>query len=326
MKRGRKGESTTFGACLQGAHGECPGDGCACTCHLIKAPKILTVDAHVDLLWILSGFALQKAPTITHRRMQFGGLDRVTLALYIAQHWQDQLGEAKTWAAIEKQLKIAQNQLPDQFIALEGGACLGRDPIQLMIRLKQLIDAKIKYFTLCHNENNLLCGSSSDAHASEMGLTRLGREVIDDLEDANVLVDVSHASDKTLEDVLYYATHPLIASHSGCREMLDNVRNLSDTQIKHIASFGGMVCIPFARRMVRTLEGVAEHVDHVCQVTGTVLRVGIGSDLDGAVMVEGVAGPENWSDVVIDQLDRWNYTDEQILQIAGGNLLRLYGE
>src|SRR3990167_8776203 len=286
--------------------------------------KPLTCDAHIDLLWILSGLAKQTRPTVDAQRMQFGGLDKMVLALYVADHVQKRLGEGDTWKEVLLQMQKAKSFFPEHYIALEGGSALGRDPVRLTSRFRDLAKAGIKYFTLMHNEDNLFGGSATDV--TQMGLTRLGREMVENCDDEGVMVDVSHASDRTTDDILAMWTgKPIIASHSGCRAVNSHIRNLLNSQIVRIGMTEGIVCIPFAQKFVSNIEGVADHVDHVVQLTGSVLRVGIGSDLDGAVMVEGCRGAEDWSKVVIDSLSKKGYSDNQIRMIAGGNLLRLFG-
>lgn len=288
--------------------------------------RLVTIDAHVDVLWVVSGLALQQHPTVTSERMQFGGLDRAIMALYLSDDWQDRLGDEDTWTLIEEQIEVAQRDYPEHLLALEGGRCLGKDPVRVQSRLHKLAKERhIRYLTLVHNSTNALAGSSSDTAGRRQGLTQLGYDTVEDCEDYGVLVDVSHSSDATVADVLALARKPVIASHSGCRALVNHPRNLTDMQINGIAGTGGMVCVPFARKFVATKAGVAAHVDHICQVTGTISRVGIGSDLDGAQMVDGVRGAEDWSAVVVDELSRRGMSDEQIAKVAGGNLLKLLG-
>ena len=287
--------------------------------------KPITCDAHCDALWIKSGYALrQSPPTVDPLRMKFGGLDRVVLALYMSDQWQDSLGDTKTWEAIQKQILNARMAFPGQFIALEGGRCLGKDPIIAHIRLRQLAKDGIKYLTLTHNSNNALAGSSTAK--TKQGLTKLGYDIMEECEFSGIFVDVSHASDETFAEVAATSSKPVIASHSGCKSILRHPRNLTDTQLLHISLTNGIVGVPFVKKFVGTLDGVAQHVDHICQVTGAVKHVCIGSDLDGAEMVEGVHGAQDWSKVVLDGLSLRGFTDEAIMQIAGGNLMRLFGE
>ena len=287
--------------------------------------KPLTADAHSDPLWLLSGYAKQQAPpTVNAVRMKFGGLDRVTLALYLSDPTVERIGPIKAWEAILHQAHIAEQSYKGQFLALEGGSVLGYDPVTVIARVQEMAKLGIKYLTLVHNTNNQMAGSATDS--VPLGLSRLGFEVMEECEDQGILVDVSHASDRTLAEILPYSKRPIIASHSGCRAVTNQTRNLTDQQTPHNSMTKGMVCVPFARKFVHSIDGVGAHIDHVCQVTGSVDYVGVGSDLDGAVMVAGVTGSEDWSKVVIDSLVRRGFNDEAIRAIAGGNLLKLFGE
>lgn len=279
-----------------------------------------TCDAHVDVLFVLSGHGLQTIPTITEERCQFGGLDRMILALYLGENTQDELGDEGSWKEIAAQVAMAASKFPEHYIAMEGGRCLGKDP---MPRLEELAREGIKYLTLTHKRSHSwasACGLQGD-----VGLRPLGVQVIKRCEELGVLVDVSHCSDLTISDVLFHSRKPVIASHSGCRTVLPVPRNLEDAFIKGIAATGGIVHVPFARMMVGSMAGIIQHIDYICQLLGSAMHVGIGSDLDGAVMPAGINGPEDWSTVVIGQLSKRGYTAEQIGLIAGGNTLRLLG-
>ena len=316
-----KGRASVFdGACLLGDHEKCPGT-CDCKCHA----KVLTLDAHIDTLWMLSGHSIRVTPPVVDlERMQFGGLDKAIFALYLSDETQDRLGNDAAWGEIKAQIGMARKRFPGHYIALEGGRVLGLKDVEVFCRLQELADAGIKYLTLTHNANNQICCSSTDH--SDTGLTRLGLDVVDDCERLDILVDVSHASDLTIEHIMSTQTRPVIASHSGCRAVVRHPRNLTNAQILGIAKSGGVVGIPFARKFVWTLKGVADHIDQICHITGDCEHVGIGSDLDGAGLVDGCQGAQDWSKVVVDGLVARGYATENILAIVGGNWMRVLGQ
>jgi membrane dipeptidase len=88
--------------------------------------------------------------------------------------------------------------------------------------------------------DNAFCGAT---FGSGSGLTDKGREFISRCESLGVLVDVSHASDTAFWDICYVATRPFVASHSNCRALCDNPRNLTDEMIRALAERGGVVGI-----------------------------------------------------------------------------------
>jgi membrane dipeptidase len=75
------------------------------------------------------------------------------------------------------------------------------------------------------------------------GLTAFGKDVIKEMNGLGMIVDISHVSDGTVDDVLEVSTAPVMASHSSCRALTDMPRNLTDDQIKRIAAKGGVVMI-----------------------------------------------------------------------------------
>lgn len=272
-----------------------------------------------DTLWVLSGLGVQKAPTVTPSRMQFGGLDKAIFAIYLSDEVIARFDQGQVNRLVARMVGNYKEHFPQHYIALEGARCLG--VINNEELLRELAKAGIKYLTMVHNKDNIFCTSATDSNLN-CGLTRFGAKLLAICEETGVRVDVSHASDRTIADILAQSSKPVIASHSGCREQLGHVRNLTDDQIIKIGLSGGVVCVPFARKFVGTMDGVADHIDHIIQVTGSVGCVGIGSDLDGAQMVEGVTGVESWGTVVMEQLSNRGYSDKQVYAVAGGNLMR----
>ena len=135
-------------------------------------------------------------------------------------------------------------------------------------------------------------------------------------------MDVSHGSDETALSIINMSTKPVIASHSGCRALVDHPRNLSDVLIQAIAQTGGVIHIPFARRFIGpSAQGVVDHINYVAQLVG-VEHVGIGSDLDGATMADGLEDVSCWSRLR-DGLTDAGYGDDDISLILGGNTLRM---
>jgi membrane dipeptidase len=103
--------------------------------------------------------------------------------------------------------------------------------------------AGFRMIGLAHFFDNEFAGS---AHGVEKyGLTEQGRALVRDMERRKILVDLAHASPKTIEDVTAMASRPVIFSHTGVRGTCDNRRNLSDEQLRKIAATGGVIGIGF---------------------------------------------------------------------------------
>jgi membrane dipeptidase len=117
--------------------------------------------------------------------------------------------------------------------SLEGADPLKGDPHGL----DRYYAAGVRLLTLAWADNPF-CGSS---YGTGSGLTATGYDLVAHCEELGVLVDVSHASDAAFWDVCSASTKPFVASHSSCRALCDNSRNLTDDMIRALANRGGVV-------------------------------------------------------------------------------------
>jgi membrane dipeptidase len=148
----------------------------------------------------------------------------------------------------------------------------------------------VRIFGLVHTWDNELATSSGSVTPSTVGLTDAGREFVARIFAAGGLVDVSHASDASTDEVLRLAARagkPVIATHSNARALTPHPRNLTDEQIREIAATGGLVGVNFHSRFLASegrahLADVVRHVLHLVEVAG-VTHVGIGSDFEGDI-------------------------------------------
>ncbi len=128
------------------------------------------------------------------------------------------------------------------FMGIENGYVIGRN-VDL---LEQYYDLGVRYFGLVHTRNNDLADSSTDRGGPQhYGLSDMGRAVVDECNRLGMMIDVSHASDKTVWDVLERSKAPLLASHSGSYAMYPHARNLNDPLLRQIAAGGGVVQMNF---------------------------------------------------------------------------------
>jgi membrane dipeptidase len=126
-------------------------------------------------------------------------------------------------------------------MGLEGG-----HSIENSLALLRIYHALgIRYMTLTWANSNEWAESSGDLRPSSPGLTDFGREVVAEMNRLGMIVDVSHASDATLADVLACARAPILATHSCARARCDSPRNLTDSQLRAIAASGGAVMVNF---------------------------------------------------------------------------------
>jgi membrane dipeptidase len=141
------------------------------------------------------------------------------------------------------------------FIGMENGYPIGRD-----LALVEFFHKKgVRYITLCHSSDNDICDSSTDRRdPQDKGLSEFGRQVVAECNRAGMIVDISHASEKSFFDVLAVTKAPIIASHSSARAVCDNPRNLTDDQLRALAKNGGVIQICFLAAYVKTPPVIPE--------------------------------------------------------------------
>jgi membrane dipeptidase len=211
--------------------------------------------------------------------------------------------------------RIKEPQLTAGFLGIEGAHALDGN----LDNIDRLFAAGVRMMAPTHFFDNDIGGS---AHGVEKGgLTEKGREMIRRMEEKKMIVDLAHASPRTIEDVLAMATRPLVISHTGVKGTCDNTRNLSDAQLKAIAGKGGVIGIGFWDTAVcgADARAIAHAIRYTANLVG-VDHVALGSDNDGAV-----TAPFDISGVVeiTDALFEEGFTDEEIGKIMGRNTLRL---
>ncbi len=125
-------------------------------------------------------------------------------------------------------------------IGIEGGHMIDSS----LDVLRRFASLGASYMTLTHMRNTEWADASTDPPVHN-GLTAFGKQVIAEMNRLGMIVDVSHASDKTVFDVLEISQAPIFASHSSCRALCDTPRNLSDDLIRALAKKNGLVQINF---------------------------------------------------------------------------------
>jgi membrane dipeptidase len=185
----------------------------------------------------------------------------------------DQIALVTTFEDIEQargQQKVA------VMLAFEGAEPLGHD----LAALRLFHAVGLRMLSLVWSRRNAF-GDGAWENDTGGGLTRLGRSAVAELDRLRIVVDVSHASDRTARDILEVARGPVVASHSNARALRKHPRNMPDELIRAVADKDGVVgvtAVPgFISDQPATIENWVDHLEHVISVAG-IEHVGIGAD------------------------------------------------
>jgi len=190
------------------------------------------------------------------------------------------------------------------------------------------------------------------------GLTKLGKDIVEKLNDTGILIDLSHCSTKTTHDGIVNSKKPVAITHSGCKSVYNHPRSKRDEELKMMAKSGGVVGIymmPFLNAKGQpTSDHLLAHIEHAINVCGED-HVGIGSDLSISPHIvtdeyienqkkfskirndAGIAAPREDEllfvkdmnsplrmEMIADKLQKAGHSLDRIEKILGGNWMRLF--
>ena len=285
-------------------------------------------------------------------------LEQIDIVYQMRAAYPDTFELARTADDVERIFKSGKIA---SLIGLEGGHSI--DSSLGALRMFHRLGAR--YMTLTHSKNTPWADSSTDT-AEHGGLSPFGEEVVREMNRLGMLVDISHVSPDTMEDVLRVTQAPVIFSHSSARALVDVPRNVPDGVLRQLPKNGGVVMVSFvpgftspevarwdaAREAEQarlgkaspgdeaairagierwtaahpapkaTLSQVADHIDHVRQVAG-IDHVAYGSDFDGITSTPTGLEDVSTFPALTAELLRRGYSDEDVKNVLGLNLLRV---
>ncbi|KAI9272018.1 membrane dipeptidase-domain-containing protein [Sporodiniella umbellata] len=214
-------------------------------------------------------------------------------------------------------------------MGIEGGQMIDSS----MAALRQFYDLGVRYMTLTHNCHTPWAESCCDpepAPFNGLGLTKFGEKIILEMNRLGMMVDISHVAHSTMHAVLNVTQAPVLFSHSSSHAICSIERNVPDSVLRRLDEVDGVVMVNFYNNFVQcdrskeaTLIDVANHVEYIASVAGRD-RVGLGADYNG---IE--ATPIGLEDVskypeLLSELASRGWTDNELIALAGGNLLRVW--
>lgn len=201
------------------------------------------------------------------------------------------------------------------FLGVEGAQVLEGQ----LGNVERLFAAGIRMMAPSHFFDTDVGGS---AHGeNKIGLTPFGHQVVAEMERLGMLVDLAHASTKTITDVLSIATRPVVFSHTGVAGTCDTPRNISDAVLERTAALGGLVGIGFFEGATcgSDLGAVVRAIRYAVDRIGAE-HVALGSDFDGFVRTPiDAAGLPALTDALLTA----GFSEEEIRMIMGRNVQRL---
>lgn len=210
----------------------------------------------------------------------------------------------------------------------------GLSKVKSISDIDKLYQSRFRLASLCWNDqNDLATGVGGNP---ELGLTPLGAQVIKRMQQLGMIVDVSHANSKTLQDIIKITTKPIVASHSNSYHLTPHRRNLKDDQLKSIANTGGVICLTPVSKFVcdqpnATIQKYVEHILYVIRLVG-IEHVGLGFDfMDYLADYEEGSSCQDFNNAgdgvkIIRKLKEAGLAYEDIEKIAYKNLFRVFKE
>jgi membrane dipeptidase len=177
-------------------------------------------------------------------------------------------------------------------------------------------------------------GRYAGGTGTEFGRSEITGPFLAEMARLNVILDLTHCSDQAFWQALDRFSGRVMASHNNCRALVPHQRQFTDEQIRAIAQRGGVIGAAMDNWMIApgwrhgddprlvTLDDAVKHIDHICQLLGSVRHVGIGSDLDGGFGREG--SPSDLDTIadlqgIASKLAKRGYAGGDIAAIMHGN-------
>ncbi|MBK8021247.1 MAG: dipeptidase [Chloroflexi bacterium] len=208
-------------------------------------------------------------------------------------------------------------------LSFEGGEPLGRnlDLLDIFYRLG------LRMVSLTHSRRNDLA-DGTQLYTQTGGLTQLGQELIRRMNTLGMVVDLAHLSNTGVWEVLELSTAPVIYSHTTIGETagyktaltaIDSRRQTS--KLRALADKGGVACAIFVAQP--DVNAIVDAIDTMIQHVGED-HVGIGTDFVSLAHVPADLADVSQLPRLTDAMVRRGFSDEAILKVLGGNLLRVF--
>ena len=165
-------------------------------------------------------------------------LEQIDIAHRIINMYPDDLMFASSIADIDAAKGAGEDRLSARYGRRSYDRQLTRRIAELLQPRRALYD--VDAFSIAHD-----WADSATDDARHEGITEFGREVVREMNRLGMLVDLSHVSVETMNDVLDVAEAPVIFSHSSARRLTNHLRNVPDSILERLDENGGVVMVTF---------------------------------------------------------------------------------
>ncbi len=211
----------------------------------------------------------------------------------------------------------------------------GADPIRAPQELEMWVERGVRLIGLAWDDTRYAAGAW---RGGKHGLTKEGRVLLEIMSEFNMILDLTHMSEKATLEALDQYEGAVVATHSNCRALVPGERQLSDVQIQALAERGGVIGTVLYNRFLRagyktgdpkesvTLDHVIAHIDHICQTLGDARHVGLGSDMDGGFGAADIPAELDTSadlPLIANRLRQAGYDEADIAHIMGQNWVNI---
>jgi membrane dipeptidase len=259
------------------------------------------------------------------------------LAWYKAMEEDGQLVSIKDWEDVEDHLQYWETETTTEPKAI--GYILSLEGADSIVRLNHLEKA-YQHGLRALGPAHYGPGRYAQGTDATGFMGPKGKALLKEMENLNIILDATHLCDDSFWEALEHFKGPVWASHNNCRSLVNHNRQFTDEQLKELINRGAVIggvldawmMVPNWVRQVSdpekmhcNLEVLIDHMDHICQLAGNALHIGIGSDLDGAFGKE--QSPYDIDTIadlqkIPELLKKRGYSQEDILNISHGNWLR----
>jgi len=164
-------------------------------------------------------------------------LEQIDIARRMVERYPDDFRLALTAADIDAANRAGRIA---SLLGIEGGHAIENS----LGALRAYYRLGVRYMTLTHFNGNDWADAATEA-PRHGGLTKFGAEVVREMNRLGMLVDISHVSSETMNDVLDIAEAPVIFSHSSAKAITPSIRNVPDEVLRRLPQNGGVVMVDF---------------------------------------------------------------------------------